>query len=150
MNYIKLITLLLCMVHIVETQSKDSSQYTFAMIKPNAVKQQKAEEIIDKIKKAGFTIVAMKKITLTSQDVRKLYKEYKGQSWFAEYIKTMTASPAIVMILEKNNAVAEWDRYKKIIRAAYCVINMKTNIVHGSDSAKAAKREIRLFFRSSP
>ncbi|MBV8661441.1 MAG: nucleoside-diphosphate kinase [Candidatus Dependentiae bacterium] len=150
MNFIRLILLTLCIMPIVEIHSKDSLQYTFAMIKPNAVKQQKAEEIIHKIEKAGFTIVAMKKMTLTPQKARELYQEHKHCSWFPEYIKIMTASPVIVMVLKKNNAMAAWDQYKKIIRATYYAMNMKTNIVHGSDSVKAAKREIALFFKDLP
>ena len=144
MNRIKLIALLLCMSGIMlEAKSK----YTFAMIKPHAVQEEKTDEILNTIRKAGFVIVAMRKMILTDLDARNLYKEYKWKNWFDQYIKTLADLPVVVMVLKKENAVSEWDRYKKIIRLAYHAISHHNNIIHGSDSERAARREIALFFK---
>jgi len=147
MNRIKLIALLLCLNQTLTAREKHCTEHTFAIIKPGAVQENQSDEILEMIKKAGFIIIAMKKMKLTSADVRNLYREYKRRSWFAKYVQEMTASPAIVMILQKHNCVKEWDTYKKIIRAVYDSIHNTNNVVHGSDSIKSAKREIAIFFK---
>ena len=147
MRYIELIVLLFCTVEVFAAPVENSLEQTFAMIKPYAVQEGKTDEIIDTIKKAGFAIIAMKKIKMTVSDVHQLYEEHQRRRWFARYVKTLTASPAVLMILEKENAVEEWDQYKKIIRASYFMMSKKNNVVHGSDSVQAAQREIDLFFK---
>ncbi len=140
-------TLFLCMVSTFAVQGKNSLERTFAMIKPYAVQQGKADEIMSRIQQAGFVIIAMKKISLTSLDVYALYEEHVKRRWFKSYARLFIGLPAVLMVLEKNNAVKDWDSYKKIIRASYFTHNKKNNIVHGSDSKKAAQREIALFFK---
>ena len=147
MNRIKLILLLLCTTGIITARNKHCTEHTFAMIKPAAVKAQKADEIITIIKNAGFIIIAMKKMKLTVVDVQDLYKKHENRRWFDKYVQAMTLSPAIVMILERSDAVAQWDQYKRVIRRIYHTINKKNNIVHGSDSEKDAQREIAIFFK---
>lgn len=122
------------------------AEYTFAMIKPYAVKRGKTDEILDTIKKTGFAIIAMKKIMLTSPDVYQLYKHRAHKRWFTAYVKAMTISPVVMMILEKDNAVEEWDQLKMVIRKIYTTVCKKNNIVHGSDTVQDAQREIALFF----
>ncbi len=118
---------------------------TFAMIKPHAVKEGKADEIMRMIKHAGFSIIASKKVMLTEKIMAQLYKEYTLRLWFRKYIKSMSHRAAIVMILEKNNAVKEWDLCKRMIRKHYGFFTNK-NGVHGSDTLVDAKREIAIFF----
>ena len=60
---------------------------------------------------------------------------------------TLPPCEVVMMVLRKNHGVAEWDRYKRIIRKFYAAISEHNNIIHGSDSEKAAKREIALFFK---
>ena len=144
MNGIKLLALLLFISGItLEAKSK----YTFAMIKPHAVQEEKTDEILKLIQMAGFLIVAMKKIMISSHQARDLYKEYKRCRWFDEYIKTFANLPVVIMVLKKDNAVQEWDKHKKIIRLAYKIFSPHNNIIHGSDSERAAKREIAIFFK---
>lgn len=148
MNTIKKISLFILMIpYILKTQTIEHiDEYTFAMIKPYAVRQGKTKEIINMIQQAGFRIIAIEQKRLTTQDVYELYEDKIERRWFSSYLKAMTASPVMIMILAKHNAVAEWDQYKKIIRLQYASICKRNNIVHGSDSLQAAKREISLFF----
>lgn len=126
-----------------------SVERTFAMIKPGAVAKNKTNEIIAMIKDEGFKIVAMKKIILEKWQVRQLYKEHRWQKWFTQYVHKMIASPAIVMVLERENAVDHWDMYKKMIRQFYGV-TIRNSVVHGSDTLQDAQREMALFFSHLP
>lgn len=145
MNW-KIFLLLVCLTVTAQVDSKHTIQQTFAMIKPHAVELNKTDAIIEKIKNAGFAIIAIKYLTLTSRDVSQLYRQYKRKSWFYDYVHSMAGRNAVVMILEKDNAVADWDRHKKIIRHYYYPISQENNMIHGSDSIKDAQREIALFF----
>ena len=144
MKFVKLIVLL-CAVGLLEARVE--LERTFAMIKPYAVQQGKADEIMSKIQQAGFVIIAMKKMSLTSLDVYELYEEHVERRWFKSYARLFIGLPAVLMVLEKDNAIEDWDNYKKVIRASYFANHKKNNVVHGSDSKKAAEGEIALFFK---
>ncbi len=120
-------------------------QRTFALIKPHAVAEKKTGKIITMIESAGFTIVALEKTMLSCDFIYRFYKNHTHYPWFAELARKMSASPVIAMVLEKENAVADWDSFKEEVRALYGV-DHKNNVVHGSDSAAEAQREMRLFF----
>ena len=144
MYYIRITMLYL--LSIFYLQASDEIETTFAMIKPYAINFGKTEEIFDMIEQAGFTVLAMKELCLTAGEVYQLYEDKKDRRWFVNYVAAMTASPVIVMILQKENAVHDWDFCKKKIRAHYATICRKNNVVHGSDSVQAAQRDIALFF----
>ena len=140
--------LFICIAIGLPIHGKHTMQQTFAMIKPYAVEIGKTDEIIEKIKNAGFAIIAIKYVTLTSRNVHQLYKQYQRRSWFTDYVNSMADQTAVVMILEKDKAVGDWDRYKKSIRQYYYLLSHENNIIHGSDCVKDAKREILLFFKN--
>ena len=131
--------------HFFDIYSFHNIEQTFAMIKPNAVQKERVAEIIKMIQRSGFKIIAIDHILLTQDLMEQLYKDYVLRSWFRKYVKSMTAQPAVVMVLEKNNAVASWLKLKKKIRKHYREY-LHNNSVHGADSEKEAAREIRLFF----
>lgn len=134
---------MICNIH-----AASNIERTFAMIKPHAVKEGKTGEIMSMIQSAGFNIVASKQIKLTEVLMAQLYNEYKLRLWFRKYIKSMSEKIAVVMILEKKDAVRQWDKYKKVIRQHYGLFTHK-NAVHGSDTLQDAKREIAIFFPDS-
>lgn len=149
MKSIRLAMVLAIVPMVIQGKVELRKERTFAMIKPHAVKENKADEILGMIKKAGFEIVASKQVMLTEKMMAELYKEYTLRMWFRKYIKSMSHRAAIVMILEKNNAVKEWDLCKRMIRKHYGFYTNK-NGVHGSDSLKDAKREMAIFFPDGP
>lgn len=128
---------------------------TFAIIKPDAVAAKNAGKIIDMIEAAGFTIIELKKINMSQAQAHELYKEHAARSFFGEMVGAMTASPIIVMALEKDNAVAAWrdlmgatnpkDAATGTVRALYGA-NIGANAAHGSDSLASAARELEIFF----
>ena len=149
MKGIRFIILLVLVPIFIQVKANGNKERTFAMIKPHAVKENKTDEIFDMIKKAGFDIVASKQVILTENLMAQLYKEYKLRLWFRKYIKSMSHRAAVVMILEKNNAIKEWDLCKRMIRKHYGLYTNK-NAVHGSDTLSDAKREIAIFFPNGP
>ncbi|KAI5427450.1 Transcription elongation factor spt6, variant 4, partial [Lathyrus oleraceus] len=90
--------------------------------------------------------------------VKRFYAEHSSKSFFSSLVKYMTSGPVLVMVLEKDNAVADWralmgptDASKAKIThphsiRAKCGLDTEKNCVHGSDSTKSAQREILFFF----
>ena len=128
---------------------------TFAIIKPDAIVAQNAGKIIAMIETAGFNVVGMEKITMTEQQAHELYAEHSARSFFGEMVSAMTASPIVIMCLEKDSAVAGWrdlmgatnpkDAAAGTVRALYGA-NIGANAAHGSDSLASAARELAIFF----
>ncbi len=130
-------------------------QKTFAIIKPHAVKSKFSGKIIDMIETAGFEIIEMKKITMNQAQAQALYAEHEGKPFYNGLVSIMTASPLIVLKLQKNDAVVAWrelmgatnpaNAAQGTIRALYGN-SLDENAVHGSDSSVSAARELAIFF----
>ena len=129
--------------------------YTFAIIKPNAVRTGKTGPILAMINEAGFGISAMKMISLTTFQAETFYDVHRGEPFFEGLVEFMTSGPVVVMILKRENAVDEFRRLigntdpeiaePGTIRKLYAV-SARMNAVHGSDSDENARRESDFFF----
>ncbi|HEX2921495.1 MAG TPA: nucleoside-diphosphate kinase [Bacteroidales bacterium] len=132
-----------------------SSNFTFSIIKPNAVRTGKTGPILAMINEAGFEIAALKMIQLTLKQAQSFYEVHKGKPFYEGLIEFMTSGPVFVMILKHENAVTEYRKLmgstdpKKAdpgtIRKLYAV-NTQMNAVHGSDSDENAIKEAGFFF----
>jgi nucleoside-diphosphate kinase len=128
---------------------------TFCMIKPGAVGRNLTGEILSRIEKAGFKIVAMKKMRLSHKLAEKNYLIHKGKSFYDELIAHVTSGPVVAMVLESDGAILKLreligatDPSKAkpgTIRADFAE-SVTKNVIHASDSAETAQREISLFF----
>lgn len=128
---------------------------TLAIIKPDAVRDNKIGEIIAMITQAGFKIKAMKMVRLTRQSAEGFYEIHRERSFFGELIEYMTSGPCVPLTLEKENAVED---YRKLIGATdpakadegtirkLFARSIQFNAVHGSDSDVNAEKEIVHFF----
>jgi nucleoside-diphosphate kinase len=128
---------------------------TFAMLKPDAIKNNNIGEILYKITKEGFTIRALKMTHLSHNEAARFYKDHKGKDFFDGLLRFITSGPVIAMILEGEDAV---DSFRKVLgktnplEAAEGTIrkqfatDMRHNAVHGSDSEENARREWSFFF----
>ncbi len=131
------------------------SNRTFTIIKPNAVGNGHAGEILAMIEKAGFRILALKMLCLSRSDAEKFYYIHKGKPFFRTLNLFMTAGPIIVAVLEKENAVADFraligatDPAKAAegtIRKRYAESKTR-NAIHASDSDENAAWEASFFF----
>ncbi len=131
---------------------------TLSIIKPDAVEKRYAGKILAMLEDAGFTILACKRVHLTRKVAEGFYAVHKARPFFGELVEFMTRNPVFVVVLERENAVAE---YRKVmgatdpakadagtIRKLYGG-NVGENAVHGSDSLDNAKIEIAYFFPAS-
>tara|TARA_B100000945_G_scaffold123847_1_gene98323 strand:- start:2289 stop:2711 length:423 start_codon:yes stop_codon:yes gene_type:complete len=134
------------------------SNRTFAIIKPDAVKNKHTGKIYDKIIQSGFKVISVKLLHMTTNQAEDFYDVHKERPFFNDLIKFMTSGPCMVLALEKDNAVKEWRKtigstdpkaaMKGTIRSDFAK-NVQENAVHGSDSDENAQKEIAFFFSDS-
>lgn len=137
------------------TKDQAMAERTFAMIKPDAVKAGKAGNIISMIENNGFTIVNMRKENVSKETAEKFYAVHKEKPFFGELVEFITSGPVVVMMLEKENAIADWRKLmgatdpakadEGTIRKLYGS-NIGNNAVHGSDAPETAQQELAIFF----
>lgn len=128
---------------------------TLTIIKPDAVSAGNTGNIINDILKAGFKIVAMKLVHLTPEQAGKFYEVHKERPFYKDLVAFMSSGPIVPMILEKENAVADFRKLigatnpanaeEGTIRKKYAT-NVEKNAIHGSDSDENAVIESRFFF----
>jgi nucleoside-diphosphate kinase len=128
---------------------------TFAIIKPDAVAKQHAGAIIGRIEEAGFTIRAMRKVSLTKAQAEGFYAVHRERPFFASLTDFMSSGPVIVLALEAEGAVTKWrdlmgatDPAKAApgtLRAEFGG-SIGENATHGSDAAETAAAELAYFF----
>ena len=131
---------------------------TFAIIKPDAVRNGNTGKIYDKILKADFKIIAAKLLKLTKAQAEEFYAIHKQRPFYDELIYFMSSGACMILALEKDNAVASWretigvtdpkEAAEGTIRKDFAT-NVQENAVHGSDSDENAEKEIGFFFTQS-
>ncbi len=127
-----------------------STNRTFTMIKPDAVKKGHVGAILNKINASGFRIVSMKMTQMSKRDAEMFYEVHKDRPFFGELVTFMSRGPIVAAILEKENAV---DDFRTLIGATnpeeaaegtlrkQFATSMGENAVHGSDSDENATIE---------
>ena len=132
-----------------------STNRTFTMIKPDAVKNGHVGNILAMITNAGFRIVSLKLTQLTVADAQAFYAVHAERPFFGGLVEFMTRGPIVAAILEKENAVADFrtligatnpaDAAEGTIRKAYAT-SLGENAVHGSDNDENAAIEGNFHF----
>lgn len=134
-------------------------EQTFFLVKPEAFKKQVAGEIINDIQAKGFTIKKLDKIFPVPATVEFHYRHLKEKEFFPELVKNMTSGSIFIGILEGENIIAKFRKFigptnpneapKNTIRGKYGYTqnNEIFNMIHGSDSQKAAEEEIKNWFK---
>ncbi|XP_054240952.1 thioredoxin domain-containing protein 3 [Indicator indicator] len=132
-------------------------EHTLALIKPDAAREHK-DDIMQKVKDAGFTISKIKEQALTREMAAQFYKDHEGKPFFEQLVNYMTEGPSVVMILTKENAVEEWrnlmgptdpevakENFPESIRARFAR-DILSNAVHGSSTQEHALKSIECVF----
>lgn len=125
------------------------------MIKPDAFEKGYTGAILEKIEKAGFRIVAMKKTKLSTEKAGEFYAIHKERPFYGELVEFMSSGPIVAAILEKENAVEDFrtligatnpaNAADGTIRKLYAE-SVGKNAIHGSDSNENAAIEGGFFF----
>ena len=128
---------------------------TFAIIKPDAVKNDYTGLIYDRILKAGFKIIGAKLKKMTKNEANEFYSIHSDKPFYNELTDFMSSGHSMVLALSKENAVEEWRKTigttnpeeadEGTIRKDFAT-SLSENAVHGSDSNKNALKEINFFF----
>ena len=131
---------------------------TFAIIKPDAVRNGNTGKIYDRIIKEDFKILCAKLLRMTVGQAEGFYAIHKERPFFNELTEFMSSGACMVLALEKDDAVNEWrktigatnpdDAELGTIRKDFAT-NVQENAVHGSDSNENAEKEIGFFFSQS-
>jgi nucleoside-diphosphate kinase len=134
------------------------SNLTFAIIKPDAVKNGNTGKIYDRIISAGFKILSAKLIRMTLAQAQGFYRVHEGKLFYEELTEFMSSSQSMVLALAKDNAVSAWretigatnpkEADAGTIRRDFAT-SIGENAVHGSDSDNNARKEIGFFFSES-
>ena len=134
------------------------SNRTFAIIKPDAVKNGTTGKIYDRITSAGFKILGAKITKLSLPLAQEFYDIHKGKPFYKELTEFMSSGQSMVLALEKDNAVVAWrntigatnpeEAEEGTIRGDFAT-SIGENAVHGSDSDENAQKEIGFFFAGS-
>ncbi len=130
-------------------------QRTLLMLKPDTVRRGLVGDVLGRFEAKGLTIVAMDQRTITSEFADQHYAEHVERDFYPPLRDFVTSGPLIAAVLEGEEAVevvrainGATDGRKAApgtIRGDYSLSN-RENLVHGSDSADSAKREIALWF----
>jgi nucleoside-diphosphate kinase len=131
------------------------TQRTFSIIKPDAFRKGYSGAILAEIQNAGFQIVAIKKLSISTNQAEGFYYVHKERPFFASLTSFMSSGPIIAMVLEKENAIADLRRLmgatnpanadEGTIRKKYAG-SIEENAIHGSDGEQTALFEIGYFF----
>jgi nucleoside-diphosphate kinase len=128
---------------------------TFAIIKPDAVGKGQQGEILARIQKAGFKIVAVKTMRLTKEEAGGFYAVHKERPFFGELTDFMSSGKIVALVLEAEGAIAKWRDTMGATdpkKAAPGTIrhdlgtSIGNNCSHGSDAPDTAAFEIGYFF----
>jgi nucleoside-diphosphate kinase len=128
---------------------------TFAIIKPDAVARGQQGEILSRIHKAGFQIVAIKSMRLTKEEAGGFYAVHKARPFFGELTDFMSSGKIFAMVLEAEGAILKWRDTMGATdpkKAAPGTIrhdlgtSIGNNCTHGSDAPDTAAFEISYFF----
>ncbi len=131
------------------------NDFTFAIIKPNAVKNRYIGQILAMINEAGFRISAMKMVKMTKPQAEAFYDVHKEKPFYNGLVEFMISGPIVALILKNDNAIEEFrtligntDPVKAeegTIRKIFAA-SLQMNAVHGSDSPENATIEASFFF----
>jgi nucleoside-diphosphate kinase len=131
------------------------SERTLVLIKPDGVARGLVGEVVSRIERKGFTIVAMELRTLTREVAEAHYAEHKDKPFFADLVEFITGGPLVAAVIEGPDAIVQWRNMMGAtnpVNAEMGTIRgdlaseMQNNVTHGSDSPESAAREVALFF----
>jgi len=130
---------------------------TLSIIKPDGVAQGVIGEVVKRLEANRLNIMAMKMICMTKAQAEGFYAVHRERPFFDSLTDFMSSGPAVVMVLEGENAIARYrelmgaTNYKEAaegtIRRDFAT-DIEKNVVHGSDAPETAAFEIGYFFNA--
>lgn len=130
-------------------------QRTFSIIKPDAVRSGFTGAILAEVDKAGFRIIAIRKQSISKREAEGFYAVHRERPFFDSLTTFMSSGPLVLMVLEKENAIADLRKLmgatnpanaeEGTIRKKFAA-SIQENAIHGSDAEETAAFEIGYWF----
>ncbi len=131
------------------------SERTLVLIKPDGVARGLVGEVLGRIERKGYRIVALEQRTLTVEIAESHYGEHRERPFFADLVAFITSAPLVAAVIEGPDAILSWRAMMGATNPANAApgtirgdlaTETQNNVTHGSDSPESAAREIELFF----
>jgi len=131
------------------------SERTLVLIKPDGVARGLVGEVLGRIERKGYRIVALEQRTLTVEIAEDHYGEHRERPFFADLVAFITSAPLVAAVIEGPDAILSWRAMMGATNPANAApgtirgdlaTETQNNVTHGSDSPESAAREIELFF----
>ena len=131
------------------------SERTLVLIKPDGVARGLVGEVLGRIVRKGYRIVALEQRTLTVEIAENHYGEHRERPFFADLVAFITSAPLVAAVIEGPDAILSWRAMMGATNPANAApgtirgdlaTETQNNVTHGSDSPESAAREIELFF----
>ena len=131
------------------------SQRTFSIIKPDAVRKGYTGAILAQMEKAGFKLIAIKKLHLSEDQAKGFYHVHAARPFFSSLTQFMSSGPIFALVLEKEHAIADLRKLMGATNPANAedgtirklfADSIEENAIHGSDAEETAAFEIGYFF----
>ncbi len=125
------------------------------MVKPDGVQRGLIGKILQRIEEKGFKIAAMKMTLMPVEKAKEHYAEHVGKKFYQDLVDFITSGPSVSLVVEGRGAISAMRKLNGATNPADAApgtlrgdfgIETGRNVVHGSDSAASAAREIALHF----
>src|ERR1700710_703424 len=128
------------------------TERTLLLIKPEGVQRRLGGEIVGRVERKGLTLAALELRTVGDELARRHYAEHDGKPFFGSLLEFITSGPVVAAVVEGTRAIPAFrqlaggtDPVEKAtpgtIRGDFG-LETQFNLVHGSDSAESAQREV--------
>jgi nucleoside-diphosphate kinase len=136
-----------------------TSHRTLVLCKPDAVERSLVGEIVRRLERKGLRVTSMELRTIDADLAGRHYEEHREKPFFGELVSFITRGPLVAMVVEGGPDT--WQVVRNLMGATNpreaapgtirgdLALETSENLVHGSDSADSAEREIALFFPNS-
>ncbi len=130
---------------------------TLSIVKPDGVKKGLIGEVIKRFEENGLKVIGLKMVKMSKREAEGFYEVHRGKSFFESLTTFMSSGPAVVMVLEGDNAIQSLrnlmgatdpqEAAEGTLRRQFGS-NIERNVVHGSDAPDTAAFEIGYFFHA--
>lgn len=130
-------------------------EHTFVMVKPDGVTRGLVGEVVSRFERKGLGLEQMRMLTITAELAQRHYAEHVDKPFFGDLVEFITSGPVVAMEWSGEGAVGVARTIMGVTNPAEAApgtirgdfgLEITHNIVHGSDSAASAERELAIFF----
>jgi nucleoside-diphosphate kinase len=132
-----------------------ATESTLLIVKPDGVRRALVGEVLRRVEAKGLRIADLRMFAIDVVLAQEHYGEHREKPFFGELVEFITSGPVVAARLEGEQAIAVLrtlmgptnpiEAPPGTMRGDYCTV-ITENLVHGSDSAESAERELKLFF----